>query len=61
MTKQCTAKPRITIRLTPYQKQVLDELKDKLDCSYCSLIRCIIGDWIKQNEEHLERIMDGED
>lgn len=48
---------KLTVRLSPGQVQVLDELKTKLGCSYSLLLRTIVGDWITQHEEQLERII----
>lgn len=53
-------KPRITVRLTPEQLLVLEELKDTLNCSVSMIIRTIVGDFLHRNEETLERIITGE-
>ena len=48
---------KITIRLSPRQLQVLDELKQKLGCNYSLLIRTMVGDFLTRNEERLERLI----
>lgn len=48
---------RLTIRLDCGQMQCLSELKNKLNCSYSLMIRSIIGDFIKRNEDYLDRII----
>ena len=57
MSKSCNRKERVTVRLTPYQMQCLKELSDGLNASYSLLIRSIIGSFLTQNEEALERII----
>lgn len=57
MKKNSTRKERITIRLTNYQMQCLKELTSSLNTSYSLLIRSIIGNFLDQNEEALERII----
>ena len=57
MSKSCNRKEKVTVRLTPYQMQCLKELSDGLNTSYSLLIRSIIGDFLKRNEEYLERII----
>lgn len=57
MSKSCNRKERVTVRLTPYQMQCLKELSDGLNTSYSLLIRSIIGSFLTQNEEALERII----
>lgn len=52
-----TKKNKISIRLTPYQMQCLDELSQAMNTSYSMLIRTIVGDWLNQHEEQLERII----
>lgn len=52
-----TKKNKISVRLTPYQKQCLDELTQAMNTSYSMLIRTIVGDWINQHEDQLERII----
>lgn len=53
-------KPRITLRLTPNQMLVLEELKDTLGAPISLIIRAIVGDWLTQHEDVLERIISGE-
>lgn len=49
---------KVTIRLTPEQVQVLTELRDTLGCSFSLMIRTIVGDFLKRNEERIEHIID---
>lgn len=51
-------KERISVRLTPYQNQVLTELSTALDTSVSMLVRTIVGDFISRNEERLENIIE---
>lgn len=51
-------KPRISIRLTPNQELVLREMSETLGTSISMLIRTIVGDWLKQHEEQIYRIID---
>ena len=57
MPKSCNRKERVTVRLNCYQMQCLKELSTSLNTSYSLLIRSIIGDFLKRNEEALERII----
>ena len=57
MSKSCNRKEKVTVRLTPYQMQCLKELSYGLNTSYSLLIRSIIGNFLYQNEEALERII----
>lgn len=57
MSKGCNRKERVTVRLTSYQMQCLKELSESLNTSYSLLIRSIIGNFLQQNEETLERII----
>lgn len=52
---------KVTIRLTPYQVQVLEELRDKLGCSFSLIIRTIVGSWLTTNEEIIEGVLTRED
>lgn len=52
-----TKKNKISVRLTPYQMQCLDELTQAMETSYSMLIRTIVGDWLNQHEDQLERII----
>lgn len=49
----------MTIRLSAAQMQVLDELREALGVNISLIIRVIIGDWLRQHEETLNRIIDG--
>lgn len=51
-------KPRLTIRLTPNQSLVIDELTAALDTNASTLIRTIVGDWLSKNEEYIYRIIE---
>lgn len=57
MKKSSTRKERITVRLNNYQMQCLKELTESLDTSYSLLVRSIIADFLKRNEDSLERII----
>lgn len=50
---------KITIRLSPNQRLVLDELKQKFGCNYSLLIRTIISDFLTRNEDYLDRMITG--
>lgn len=50
---------KITIRLNPNQRLVLDELKQKFGCNYSLLIRTIISDFLTRNEDYLDRMIGG--
>ena len=52
------SKPRITVRLTPNQLLVLEELKDALNCNISLIIRAIVGDWLTQHENAIYDIID---
>jgi predicted transcriptional regulator len=49
---------KVTIRISPNQEQVLNEMATALDTSYSMLIRTIIGNWLSTNEEHIYRTID---
>lgn len=49
---------KISIRITPWQGQVLSELSQATGASYSMIIRTIIGSWLTQNEEYVYRIID---
>jgi len=51
-------KPRITVRLTESQMQVLAELTQALDTSYSMLVRSMVCDFLTRNEDQLERIIE---
>ena len=57
MSKSPNRKERVTVRLNCYQMQCLKELSTSLNTSYSLLIRSIIGNFLQQNEEALERII----
>lgn len=57
MSKNCNRKERVSVRLNCYQMQCLKELTESLNTSYSLLIRSIIGNFLQQNEETLERII----
>lgn len=57
MSKSPNRKERVSVRLNCYQMQCLKELSDALNTSYSLLIRSIIGNFLQQNEETLERII----
>ena len=52
-------KPRVTVRLTPGQLMVLEELRTVLNCNISLIVRAIVGDWLAKNEEHIYNIIDG--
>ena len=56
MTKNRTSK--ISIRITPNQSLVLEEMSQALNTTYSMLIRTILGDWIATNEEYIDRIIE---
>lgn len=61
MKNPSTKKERITIRLTPYQMQCLTELKNSLNTTYSLLTRSIIGNFLTQYEENIERIIENKE
>lgn len=46
-------KPRLTIRLTPNQALVIEELTLALKTNSSTLIRTIIGSWLTANEDYI--------
>ena len=52
--------PRVSVRLYPQQMQVLQELSNVLNANVSTIVRAVIGDWLKKNDEVLERIITGE-
>ena len=50
---------KMSVRLTENQLQVLDELREILNCPISLLIRAIIGDWLQKNEDYIYEIIDG--
>lgn len=61
MTKQCNSKTRCTVRMTPYQHQVIRDLSESLNTSQSVLLRAIIGDWITAHEDYLDRVLNDEE
>ena len=51
-------KERISIRITPNQALVLNEMSEVLDTSISMMIRTILGDWIKNHEDAIYRLID---
>lgn len=58
MKKKGNGMQRITVRLQPNQMLVMDELRTALGVSYSKLVRTIILNFLTENEERLERIID---
>lgn len=58
MSKDFSKKERITIRLSAYQMQCLKELKESLNTTYSLLTRSIIGSFLTQYEDNIERIIE---
>ena len=57
MKKKGNGMQRITVRLQPNQMLVMDELRTALGVSYSKLVRTIILNFLTENEERLERII----
>ena len=53
-----TKNTRISIRITPNQQLVLEEMSEALDTSISMMIRTIIGSWIGEHEDQIYRIID---
>ena len=51
-------KSRISIRITPNQELVLQEMSEALDTTYSMLIRTIIGNWLAEHEEAIYKLVD---
>ena len=51
-------KERVSVRITPNQSLVLNEMCEALNTSYSMLIRTIIGSWITENEERIYKLID---
>lgn len=49
---------KISIRITPHQSLVLQEMCQTLGTSYSMLIRVIVGDWLTQHENYIYKIID---
>lgn len=58
MKKKGNGMQRITVRLQPNQMLVMDELRTALGVSYSKLVRTIILNFLTENEDRLERIID---
>lgn len=54
MNKSC----KVSVRLSPWQEQVLQEMSEALGVGYSMLIRTIVGNWLAVNEEYVYRLMD---
>lgn len=54
MNKSC----KVSVRLSPWQEQVLHEMSETLGVGYSMLIRTIVGNWLAVNEEYVYRLMD---
>lgn len=54
MNKSC----KVSVRLSPWQEQVLHEMSETLGVGYSMLIRTIVGNWLTVNEEYVYRLMD---
>jgi hypothetical protein len=61
MKNPSTKKERITIRLTPYQMQCLTDLKNSLNTTYSLLTRSIIGNFLTQYEDNIDRIIENKE
>ena len=48
---------RITLRLRPAQRQIIEELREALGCNTAVIVRAIISDFLTRNEDILERIV----
>lgn len=63
MTKKSSAqaqrKNKISVRLTNNQMQILGELKDRLGCSYSTMIRSMVLNFLTVYEDELEEIITG--
>lgn len=51
-------KPRLTVRLSPNQALVVEELTRALDTNSSTLIRTIVGDWLAKNEHYIYELID---
>jgi hypothetical protein len=49
---------KISIRITPHQSLVLQEMSQVFGTSYSMLCRTIIGDWLTTHEDYLYQIID---
>lgn len=53
-------KNKLSLRLTDNQMLVLEELSQALNCSYSTLIRAMVMDFLTRNEDAIERIVTGQ-
>lgn len=53
-TKNC----KISVRLSPWQEQVLHEMSEALGVSYSLLVRTMIGSWLTTNEDYIYNLID---
>ena len=53
-------KNKLSLRLTDNQMLVLQELSETLHCSYSTLIRAMVMDFLTRNEDAIERIVTGQ-
>ena len=51
-------KDRITVRLEPYEKFLLDQLTKSLGIGAATLVRIIVKNFIEKNEDALDRIIE---
>ena len=51
-------KDRVSIRITPNQTLVLQEMSEAMGTSISMMIRTILGDWITKNEDYIYAIID---
>ena len=49
---------KISVRLTPWQEQVLHEMSTTFNVSYSLLIRTIVGSWLTDHENDIYRFID---
>ena len=49
---------KISVRLTPWQEQVLHEMSTTFNVSYSLLIRTIVGSWLTDHENEIYRFID---
>ena len=50
--------PKITLRLTPNQDLLIEEMSTRLKVAKSVLLRTIIGDWLFKNEDYVYRLME---
>lgn len=49
---------KITIRLSPGQVRVLEELRDVLNAPISLIVRTIVGSWLTTNDEIIEHLIE---